>query len=78
LVGVLWMGDGSVGRLLVLSQVVRTAQLPFALWPLIRFTSDRKLMGRFASGPVLRVAAWTIFAAVTAANTWLVWSLVTG
>jgi manganese transport protein len=78
LAGVLWMGDGSVGGLLVLSQVVLTAQLPFALWPLIRFTSDRRLMGRFASGPVLRATAWAIFATVTAANAWLVWGLVTG
>src|SRR5262249_31196495 len=75
LAGVLWLGDGSVGGLLVLSQVVLTAQLPFALYPLIRFTSDRHLMGPFASGAVLRTCAWTIFAAVTAANAWLVWRL---
>jgi len=75
LVGILWLGDGSVGSLLVLSQVVLTAQLPFALYPLIRFTSDRRLMGEFASGPALRTAAWLIFAAVTAANIWLVWGL---
>jgi len=42
LIGVLWLGEGSVGRLLVLSQVVLTVQLPFAIWPLIRFTSDRR------------------------------------
>jgi manganese transport protein len=72
LIGVLWLGDGSVGRLLVLSQVVLTAQLPFAIWPLIRFTSDRKLMGAFASGPILAGLAWIIFAAITAANVWLI------
>jgi manganese transport protein len=71
LAGVLWLGEGSVGGLLVLSQVVLTAQLPFALWPLIRFTSGRGVMGGFANGPVLRAGAWTIFAAVTAANVWL-------
>jgi manganese transport protein len=75
LAGVLWLGEGSVGGLLVLSQVVLTAQLPFALYPLIRFTGDRELMGAFANGWALRLCAWTIFAAVTAANAWLVWGL---
>lgn len=45
LIGVLWLGEGAVGKLLVLSQVVLSLQLPFALWPLIRFSSDRGLMG---------------------------------
>src|SRR5215470_2472670 len=68
LAGILWFGDGSVGALLVLSQVVLTAQLPFALYPLIRFTGDRRLMGDFASGPALRLCAWAIFTAITLAN----------
>ena len=45
LIGVLWLGEAAVGKLLVLSQVVLSLQLPFALWPLIRFSSDRGLMG---------------------------------
>jgi len=76
LVGVLWLGEGSVGRLLVLSQVVLTVQLPFAIWPLIRFTSDRTLMGGFASGPVLKSLAWIIFAAIAAANVWLIGGMI--
>jgi manganese transport protein len=72
LVGELWLGEGSVGRLLVLSQVVLTVQLPFALWPLIRFTSDRKVMGVFASGPLVKSAGWIVFAAIAAANFWLI------
>lgn len=75
LAGVLWMGEGSVGSLLVLSQVVLTAQLPFALFPLIRFTSDEHLMGSFASGTALRALAWVIFVTVTLANIWLVWGI---
>src|SRR5262249_41363867 len=43
--GVLALGDGGVGTLLVASQVVLSLQLPFAIWPLIRLTSDRGLMG---------------------------------
>jgi manganese transport protein len=78
LFGVLWLGEGSVGKLLVLSQVVLTVQLPFALWPLIRFTGDRQLMGAFASGPLMKLLAWVIFAVIAAANGWLLWSLFTG
>jgi manganese transport protein len=77
LAGVLWLGEGSVGRLLVLSQVVLTVQLPFALWPLIRFTSDRKLMGVFASGPLVKAIAWLIFCIIATANAWLIWGLLT-
>jgi manganese transport protein len=72
LVGVLWLGEGSVGKLLVLTQVVLTAQLPFAIWPLIRFTSDRALMGPLANGPLLRAGAWAIFALILIANVWLI------
>jgi manganese transport protein len=72
-IGVAWLGDGAVGKLVVASQVVLSFQLPFAIWPLIRFTSDRTLMGQFANGMVTRIAAWAIFALIVAANGWLLW-----
>jgi len=49
----------------VLSQVILALQLPFALVPLVRMTSDRALMGRHANRPWLRRAAWAITAVVT-------------
>jgi manganese transport protein len=61
--------------ILVATQVVLSLQLPFAMWPLIRFTSDESLMGPFASGPVMKLAAWTVFIAISAANLWLLRSL---
>jgi manganese transport protein len=70
--GVAWFGDGGVGKMLVLSQVVLSFQLPFAIWPLIQFTSDRRLMGAFANGAVMKAVAWSLFAAISAANVWLV------
>ena len=70
--GVRWLGDAGVGQMLVLSQVVLSFQLPFAMWPLIRFTSDRALMGEFASGPWRRLLAWSLFGLISAANVWLV------
>jgi manganese transport protein len=68
LCGVLWLGEAGVGKLLVASQVVLSLQLPFAIWPLVRLTSDRALMGRFANGPVLKPLAWGLFGVITAAN----------
>jgi manganese transport protein len=70
--GVLLLGDHAVGRLLVLSQVVLSLQLPFALYPLIRFTGNRRLMGVFANNATTRLVAWALFCVITAANLWLV------
>ncbi len=72
LIGVLTMGDHAVGRLLVLTQVVLSAQLPFAIWPLLRFTDDKALMGPFANGLITRLVAWGLFLVISAANVWLV------
>jgi manganese transport protein len=67
-IGVIWFGDGAVGKMLVLSQVVLSLQLPFALWPLIRFTSDKQLMGPFANSTTTKVLAWGLFGLISAAN----------
>jgi manganese transport protein len=71
LCGVLWLGDKGVGTLLVASQVVLSLQLPFAIWPLVRLTSDRAVMGTFANGPALKLGAWGLFALISGANVWL-------
>jgi manganese transport protein len=76
LAGVLLLGDHAVGRMLVLSQVVLSLQLPFAIWPLIRFTGRRDLMGDFANSFMTRVVSWTLFAVISAANVWLVLQVV--
>jgi manganese transport protein len=51
-------GDGSVTDLLTLSQVVLALQLPFAMFPLLLFTSSRKRMGSWKNGWFLLVAGW--------------------
>ena len=76
--GVWWLGEGGVGKLLVLSQVALSFQLPFAIWPLIRLTSDRGIMGRHANGWVLASMAWVLFVGITAANIWLLGTLLPG
>ena len=75
LCGILWLGDTAVGDLLVLSQVVLSVQLPFAVYPLIRFTRDKTLMGDFAISRPVAVVAWCIFLLISAANLWLVASV---
>lgn len=71
-VGVWWAGDGAVAKLLVLSQVVLSFQLPFAIYPLIRFTSRQDIMGEFKNGLPLKLTAWFLFFVISGANLWLV------
>jgi manganese transport protein len=52
-------GDSSVTELLTLSQVVLALQLPFAMFPLLFFTSSHKRMGRWKLGWFLLIAGWT-------------------
>jgi manganese transport protein len=70
---ILAVGDRGVYGLLILSQVVLSLQLPFAVVPLIRFTSSRRKMGPFASPLLLRAAAWAVALVVIGLNTWLVY-----
>jgi manganese transport protein len=67
----LW-GEGSVDKrllnLLVLSQVVLSFQLPFAIIPLVQFTSDRRRMGVFANRTTIKVLAWACAAIVVGLN----------
>lgn len=72
LVCILSMGDGSIGSLLVLSQVVLSISLPFAIWPLIRFTGDSNIMGAFANGRCVAVLAHALCGMIVAANLWLI------
>jgi manganese transport protein len=51
-------GSGSVTDLVNLSQVILCLQLPFAMFPLLYFTSSRRRMGQFASGRFLMIAGW--------------------
>jgi manganese transport protein len=51
-------GEGSVTDLLTLSQVVLALQLPLAMFPLLQFTSSRKLMGKWRPGRALLAAGW--------------------
>ncbi len=57
-------------QLIILSQVILSMQLPFAIIPLIRFTSDRGRMGEFASRLWVQVLAWSVSVVILALNFW--------
>ena len=73
--GIMWLGEAGVGKLLIASQVVLSLQLPFAIWPLIKFTSDQKLMGIFANSLKTKVISWSVFVTISMANFWLLISI---
>jgi len=64
-------GAKGTNQLLVLSQVILSMQLPFAVVPLIRFTSDRRKMGGFANSMWLCLLSWVVAAVIIALNVWL-------
>jgi manganese transport protein len=59
-------GDSSVTDLLILSQVVLAVQLPFAMFPLLHFTSSRRRMGHWKNGWLLLLAGWGSAILITA------------
>jgi manganese transport protein len=59
-------GESSVTDLLTLSQVVLALQLPFAMFPLLQFTSSRKRMGKWKNGWFLLIAGWASAILITA------------
>jgi manganese transport protein len=59
-------GEGSVTDLLTLSQVVLALQLPFAMFPLLHFTSSRSRMGKWKNGKFLLLAGWGSAILITA------------
>jgi len=71
-------GDAGTYQLIILSQVIINFQLPFAVIPLVHFTSDKKRMGEFASGVWLQIGAWFCAAFILVLNTWLVWDEAAG
>lgn len=61
-------GDDKIDSLLVLSQVILSLQLGFAIIPLIHFVSDKKTMGAFAIKPYIKVLAWLIAIVLVSLN----------
>jgi len=68
----IYFGDRETGRLLILSQVILSLQLGFAVIPLIHFVSDKRTMGKFAIKPLTKIASWIVALIIVALNVQLV------
>jgi manganese transport protein len=66
-------GEGKLTALLILSQVILSFQLPFAVIPLVQFTSERAKMGEFVNSRATTVIAWCVAAAILFFNGELLW-----
>jgi manganese transport protein len=66
-------GEGKVTSLLILSQVILSFQLPFAVIPLVQFTGSRAKMGEFANSRVISIVAWVVAITIVVLNAELLW-----
>ena len=71
-------GEHGTAKLLILSQVILSMQLSFAVVPLVMFTSDIKKMGQFVNAPWLKWLSWTVAIVIAGLNTWLLVQIFSG
>jgi manganese transport protein len=71
-------GESGTAKLLVLSQVILSLQLSFAVYPLVMFTSDRAKMGEFVNPLWLKVLAYTVALVIATLNAWLLFQTFRG
>src|SRR6266513_89608 len=71
-------GESGTAKLLVLSQVILSLQLAFAVFPLVRFTSERAKMGQFVNRGWLKFLAYTVAVVIAALNGWLLMLTIRG
>ncbi len=74
---IMYMGDSGTYKLIILSQVILSLQLPFAVIPLIHFTSDRRAMGEFVNKYWVRILSWIVAGIIVALNMKLVTDQIT-
>jgi manganese transport protein len=78
LVTVALYGERGTGALLVFSQVILSLQLSFAVFPLVMFVTDRRLMGPLVSPAWQQALAWPIAVTIALLNAWLLVQVVVG
>ena len=71
-------GERGAGPLLILSQVILSLQLPFAVFPLVMFTSDPHKMGPFVNSLWVKVLAWSVAVIIGALNVYLLYQTFIG
>jgi manganese transport protein len=75
---VLMYGERGTGQLLILSQVILSLQLSFAVFPLVIFTGNREKMGAFVSPWWVQVLAWPVAIVIAVLNAYLLWQTFAG
>jgi manganese transport protein len=78
LFAILYFGENSTSKLLILSQVLLSLQLPFAVIPLVMFTGNKQLMGEFVNPNWLKFLAWLVAITIVSLNIWLLWQMFQG
>ena len=73
LITVILYGERGTGQLIVLSQVILSLQLPFAVFPLVMFTGDKTKMNGLVAPIWMRALAWPVAVIIAALNAWLLW-----
>ncbi len=76
IVAVVWYGGEGTGKLIILSQVILSMQLPFAIVPLVLFTADRSKMGELVAPRWTTVLAWIVAVVVIALNMKVVYDII--
>lgn len=72
---IIFFQDFGVGKLLILSQVILSLQLPFAVIPLVMFTSSKGKMGQFVNRPWLKYLSYSIALIIVVLNVWLLYNI---
>src|SRR6266404_6343556 len=72
------MGESGTAQLLILSQVILSLQLSFAVIPLVMFTNDKIKMGDLVNPVSLRIMGWFMAGVIALLNAYLVWQIISG
>jgi len=72
------MGESGTAQLLILSQVILSLQLSFAVVPLVMFTNDKIKMGELVNPVSLKIGGWFMAGVIALLNAYLVWQVISG
>src|SRR5258707_5939140 len=72
------LGENGTAQLLILSQVILSMQLSFAVIPLVMFTSDKAKMGEFVNPRGVTIIGWVLGLVIAGLNAFLLWQTFTG
>jgi manganese transport protein len=75
LITVILYGESGTGALLILSQVILSLQLPFAVFPLVMFAGDRSKMGALVAPRWTLLLAWPVAVIIAGLNAWLLYQV---